>query len=716
MSTYTHDYTAEYLSLFAKSGIKRQISDTAVLAKIGAAPASHVDVHASDTDYGHVMASSSNPLANGTANPGTSLKYAREDHVHPAQDASHATDADFAKALKNPFMLYLEGAVTAEDRVDGNTDVHLRIIKLDATALEGLISLDNLPVGTDANSIAAGNHTHDYSSVYAALVHGHSYAGSSSDGGAANAAHTLYVGDVYARKSSDGTANGVDLNIDHLDANGFYLYGDTQTSGRWMNSGVVLQFSDQNEPSPGTAGHNLTQIWSSKVNTSGNTENKLGVRWRNGTGSWTDIETIITSSSLSTALSSYSQSSHGHPITTLTLASAQSDLPGGNTTPATDSGWLFLASDNNAAHNEHPHWARLLPTHIYIADTTSGSGGHSVIINEKGEATLSSVAISQGTNPQVIGMLPSSVNNSDHITPFDLYEYAAKANHNHSGVYAPYSHDHTSSDITDLSTVLSTVLSGYSQIGHYHEALSLASGGGLKYASGTTYTGETARTLSIDVAANLTWTGTHKFGTAPQLKIAGILACAGTSSTYAAITKVDCSTNGYVLKYNNGYTFGPITKGMLPSDYHYKEHTYLELTGLASASSPNTFTHNAGTDQTVYLIIPNANTATEYYVRIPTPSVDFAGDQIKFVVVNAKETDTPYEPIIYFVKTATGDVVIGEQRGTSGIPTFPTVNSTSDAKLRISIGETLILHDISTVAQNPTLNMWRAQKISETSF
>ena len=63
------------------------------LANLGAAPTSHASPQtthgvASATNYGHAMASSANPLAPGTANPGTDNgKFAREGHVHPAQSS-----------------------------------------------------------------------------------------------------------------------------------------------------------------------------------------------------------------------------------------------------------------------------------------------------------------------------------------------------------------------------------------------------------------------------------------------------------------------------------------------------------------------------------------------------------------------------------------------------------------------------------------------------
>lgn len=69
--------------------------------------------------------------------------------------------------------------------------------------------------------------------------------------------------------------------------NGIVAYTDTTTSGRWGNYGSLFQFSNTDNPTPGTNGHWLTQLWSE-------TSNKLGVRWRTNTGGWTTMQTILT--------------------------------------------------------------------------------------------------------------------------------------------------------------------------------------------------------------------------------------------------------------------------------------------------------------------------------------------------------------------------------------------------------------------------------------
>lgn len=69
--------------------------------------------------------------------------------------------------------------------------------------------------------------------------------------------------------------------------NGIVTYTDTTTSGRWDSYGSLFQFSNADNPTPGTNGHWLTQLWSG-------TSNKLGVRWRTSAGGWTTMQTILT--------------------------------------------------------------------------------------------------------------------------------------------------------------------------------------------------------------------------------------------------------------------------------------------------------------------------------------------------------------------------------------------------------------------------------------
>lgn len=96
--------------------------------------------------------------------------------------------------------------------------------------------------------------------------------------GTAASARKLYEIDVTSRTWSTSES---------VVGNGIVTYTDTTTSGRWDSYGSLFQFSNVNNPTPGTRGHWLTQLWSG-------TSNKLGVRWRTNAGGWTTIQTILT--------------------------------------------------------------------------------------------------------------------------------------------------------------------------------------------------------------------------------------------------------------------------------------------------------------------------------------------------------------------------------------------------------------------------------------
>lgn len=96
--------------------------------------------------------------------------------------------------------------------------------------------------------------------------------------GTAAAARKIYKIDGTSRTWS--TANSIV-------GNGLVGYADTSTSGRWDSYGSIFQFSNLDNPTPGTDRHWVTQIWSG-------TSNKLGVRWRTNTGGWSAMQTILT--------------------------------------------------------------------------------------------------------------------------------------------------------------------------------------------------------------------------------------------------------------------------------------------------------------------------------------------------------------------------------------------------------------------------------------
>ena len=114
----------------------------------GKAPTSHASATttygvASDSLYGHAMASSTVPLENGAATIGTEVStFARGDHVHPLQ-TSVSGNAGTATALATGRTIAIHGAVTGSTTqlFDGTTDVSINATSVDATKLSGTIAV-----------------------------------------------------------------------------------------------------------------------------------------------------------------------------------------------------------------------------------------------------------------------------------------------------------------------------------------------------------------------------------------------------------------------------------------------------------------------------------------------------------------------------------------------------------------------------------------------
>lgn len=97
---------------------------------VSAAPTSHASTGttygvASASNYGHAMASSTSPKANGTAAVGSeTAKFARGDHVHPLQ-TTVSGNAGTATKLQTPVDITLTGDVSGTVSFDGSADVSI---------------------------------------------------------------------------------------------------------------------------------------------------------------------------------------------------------------------------------------------------------------------------------------------------------------------------------------------------------------------------------------------------------------------------------------------------------------------------------------------------------------------------------------------------------------------------------------------------------------
>lgn len=87
------------------------------------------------------------PKASGTADVGTSTKYAREDHVHPSQ-TTISGNAGTATKLATPRVIAIAGAVSGSATFDGSSNISINstLNNFDASKItSGTLSADRLP-------------------------------------------------------------------------------------------------------------------------------------------------------------------------------------------------------------------------------------------------------------------------------------------------------------------------------------------------------------------------------------------------------------------------------------------------------------------------------------------------------------------------------------------------------------------------------------------
>lgn len=112
-------------------------SDAITPADIGAAPASHTSVEATDTVLGHAKASQTTPKAAGTAAVGTEKStFARGDHVHPAQ-TTITGNAGTATKLSTARTISLSGDATGSTTFDGSANKSIPVTLVNSGVEEG---------------------------------------------------------------------------------------------------------------------------------------------------------------------------------------------------------------------------------------------------------------------------------------------------------------------------------------------------------------------------------------------------------------------------------------------------------------------------------------------------------------------------------------------------------------------------------------------------
>ena len=105
---------------------------------------------------GAPAASDTTPSAAGTAKAGELTTYARADHVHPVQ-TSVSGNAGTATKLANARTFTLSGGATGSTSFDGSKDVTLNVEKIDASKIEGIIDISNIPQGALERLVPVAN-------------------------------------------------------------------------------------------------------------------------------------------------------------------------------------------------------------------------------------------------------------------------------------------------------------------------------------------------------------------------------------------------------------------------------------------------------------------------------------------------------------------------------------------------------------------------------
>ena len=112
-------------------------TDALTPADIGAAPASHTSVEATDTVLGHAKASQTTPKAAGTAAVGTEKStFARGDHMHPAQ-TTITGNAGTATKLSTARTISLSGDATGSTTFDGSANKSIPVTLVNSGVEEG---------------------------------------------------------------------------------------------------------------------------------------------------------------------------------------------------------------------------------------------------------------------------------------------------------------------------------------------------------------------------------------------------------------------------------------------------------------------------------------------------------------------------------------------------------------------------------------------------
>lgn len=173
------------------------------------------------------------PKAAGTAAVGTSVKYAREDHVHPAQ-TTITGNAGTATKLADAVNIGLSGVTATAQSFDGSGNITIPITSVPASIVDGLATVatsgsyndlsnkPSIPAASSTTPKAAGTAAVGTGTTYARADHVHPAQTSVSGNAgtatklAASKSFSITGGATAAAVSFDGSSN-VALNVTELD-------------------------------------------------------------------------------------------------------------------------------------------------------------------------------------------------------------------------------------------------------------------------------------------------------------------------------------------------------------------------------------------------------------------------------------------------------------------------------------------------------------------
>lgn len=173
------------------------------------------------------------PKAAGTAAVGTSVKYAREDHVHPVQ-TTIAGNAGTATKLADAVNIGLSGVTATAQSFDGSGNITIPVTSVPASIVDGLATVatsgsyndlsnkPSIPAASSTTPKAAGTAAVGTGTTYARADHVHPVQTSVSGNAgtatklAASKTFSITGGATAAAISFDGSSN-VALNVTELD-------------------------------------------------------------------------------------------------------------------------------------------------------------------------------------------------------------------------------------------------------------------------------------------------------------------------------------------------------------------------------------------------------------------------------------------------------------------------------------------------------------------